>query len=121
MSFETRTAKVEAELAAAESAFRATLLRLLPMGVSRGVDYFTNSEFSQHPKGIVRPNAEAEALLTAARRCLMLRTSLSLPVESSLAQVYIAACQEAGSANEHRRGPRRLAEAVLAQAQHDAA
>ena len=120
MASQERTAKVEAQLASAESEFRAQLLRLLPSGVQRGVNFFINSEFNQYPPRIVRPNPDAEALLTAARRCLSLRASLALPIEGSLAHAYLSACAESTSSSEHRRGPRRLAEAVLAQAQHNA-
>jgi hypothetical protein len=120
MASQQRTAKVEAQLAAAESELRAQLLRLLPSGTARGVDLFTNSEFNQYPQRIVRPNPDAEALLAAARHCLALRASLALPIEGSLAHAYLSACAESASLSEHRRGPRRLAEAVLARAQHNA-
>jgi hypothetical protein len=120
MPSQQRIAKVEAQLAAAESELRAQVLRLLPSGVARGVDFFTNSEFSQHQERPVRPNPDAEALLSAARHCLALRASLALPIEGSLAQAYLSACAESASLSEHRRGPRRLAEVVLAQAQHNA-
>ena len=78
MAPKSRVAKAETQLATAEAEFRAMVLHLMPSGLSRGVDYFTNSEFNQHPQGPAPRNTAADALLAAARRCLALRRSLSL-------------------------------------------
>ncbi len=121
MASKSRDAKVQAQLAAAEADFRALVLRFMPRGVADAVDCFANSEFNQHPQGVAPRTAYGETLLVAARHCLSLRQSLSLSPEGTLAHVYLAACSELASSDPHRRGPRRLAEALLALAKHNAA
>ena len=104
-----RVAKLEVELAAAEAAFRNDLLRLLPQGADSGVDFFSFAELGAH----AQRNTHSTSLLAAARRCLELRSALSLPAAGSLSQAYISACEESASGDPHRRGPRKLAQSLL--------
>ena len=60
--------------------------------------------------------ADANDLLHEAQSCIQLREQMGLPVAGSVGQLFIKACQESANyQNAHRRGPRRLAESLLAQ------
>jgi hypothetical protein len=107
--------KFELQLESAETRFRERLLSLLPDAAISGSNLFTNSHFN--PSGL-RPHhfrSDAEALLADARECIGLREKLDLPVQGSVGQLFLAACEENASKNAQRRGPRRLAESLLAQ------
>src|SRR5207248_9916913 len=73
--------------------------------------------FNSHnlPKGY-RANlvpGEAEQLFQLASECAALREQLDEPLMGSVAQLYLSACREASSENEHRRGPRQLSTWLL--------
>jgi hypothetical protein len=106
--------KVTRKLESMERQFRDRLLGLLPEAAKTGSAVFTNTTFNpQH----LRPHlfrTDADELLEEAQACLRLREQLDLPVTGSVGYVFIEACQEtANIENPHRRGPRRLAEALL--------
>ncbi len=110
---ETRRAKVEQECAAAEQSLRADLRRVLPRIAQHGNQLFLNSEWNRHKMPLRYLDSESEPILAAARNCERLHAALGLPLESSAANLFFAACREADSEHEHRRGPRRLAEWLL--------
>lgn len=89
--------KFELEIDAAEKALREQLLRLLPGAAKSGANIFTTD------------------LLRVARECVYLRERQGVPVIGSVGYLFLAASEENASKDEHRRGPRRLAEALLAQ------
>jgi len=97
-----------------ERDFRDRLLRILPEAARTGSQVFTNTAFNPHN---LRPNlfrADADELLEDARACLRLREQLGLPVPGCIGDLFIEACRESADLdNPHRRGPRRLAEALL--------
>jgi hypothetical protein len=55
----------------------------------------------------------SEEILQLAKQSPTLRRELVLPTENTPAALFLAACAESASNNEHRRGPRRLAECLL--------
>jgi hypothetical protein len=110
----SRLAKSEERLASSEGLLRASLLEVLPRVA--GGDFsllFTNSKYNPHEFPAHRIDEEAEAFLELALACMALRDHLDLPVVGTVAQSFLGACEEAGSSNEHRRGPRKLAESLL--------
>jgi hypothetical protein len=110
-----RTQKLEAQLELTERALRERLLALLPAAVEQGVLLFTNSQFNPSGFPTHRLLPQAEAILSDARTCIHLREQLGMPTTGSIGLLYLQACEEsARSEDEHRRGPRRLAEALLA-------
>jgi hypothetical protein len=106
-------AEGEARLASSEALLRKSLLDVLPSVVANGAPLFTNSRFNtlELPRHLLDP--EAEALLELAVACVELREHLTLPREGSVGHLFLGACEESSSADEHRRGPRRLATALL--------
>ena len=106
--------KFTRQLESMERQFRDRLLGLLPKAVKMGSPVFTNTTFNPHH---LRPHlfgTDADELLEEAKACLRLREQLDLPVTGSVGYFFIEACQEAANIeNPHRRGPRRLAEALL--------
>ena len=97
-----------------ERQFRDRLLGLLPEAAKTGSAVFTNTTFNPHnlPPNLFR--TDADELLEEAQACLRLREQLNLPVTGSVGYAFIEACQEAATIDDpHRRGPRRLAEALL--------
>jgi hypothetical protein len=106
--------KFTRQLETMERQFRDRLLGLLPKAAKTGSAVFTNTTFNPHQ---LRPHlfrTDADELLEEAQACLRLREQLDLPVIGSVGYVFIEACQEAANIeNPHRRGPRRLAEALL--------
>jgi hypothetical protein len=106
--------KFTRELESMERQFRDRLLGLLPNRAQSGSAVFTNTTFNPHnlPPHLFR--TDADELLEEAQVCLRLREQRDLPVTGSVGYVFIEACQEAANMeNPHRRGPRRLAEALL--------
>ena len=96
-----------------ENRLRMRLLELLPGAVISGVPLFINSRYNPHNQPSHHLLPEAEELLTLALACLEQRHALLLSSEGSVGNLYIVACEEMASPSEHRRGPRRLAKAVL--------
>jgi hypothetical protein len=101
-----------------EETLRQSLLDWLPLVAVTGEAIFTNSQFS--PVGLPKhlTSQKNEALLEAASACIEIREALQLPVQGSIGELFLRACEEAASPSEHRRGPRRLAEALLEQIRH---
>ncbi|HEY2403000.1 MAG TPA: hypothetical protein VGI23_21785 [Steroidobacteraceae bacterium] len=106
--------KFTRQLESIEREFRDRLLRLLPKAVETGSSVFTNTTFNPHnlPPQVFR--TDADELLADAQACLRLREQLVLPVLGSVGGLFLDACRESADLeNPHRRGPRRLAEALL--------
>ena len=108
-----RRSKGEAMLLESENTLRQSLLEVLPNVVRYGTPLFTNSNFNPHglPPHIL--DEEAGVFFESASACVDLRAHLELPVIDSVGQLFLDACAESASANEQRRGPRKLAEALL--------
>jgi hypothetical protein len=106
--------KFTQELESLERDFRDRLLRLLPEAATTGSSVFTNKGFNPHhlPPHLLR--RDADELLENAQACLRMREQLGLPTPGSLGDLFIEACRESADIdNPHRRGPRRLAQALL--------
>lgn len=117
MRFDARASKQAAALEAEESSLRSRLLVLLPQAAEVGHQLFLNSKNSK-PDAARYSHKEADALFASATRCIETRAALGLDLENSVGGYFIAACREAASANEHRRGPRKLAEWLLNKVAH---
>jgi hypothetical protein len=115
-----RRAEGEQILANAESTLRQSLIEMLPTVVESGDALFTNSQFNPHGLPAHSLSKRAEALLETSLACVEMREALSLPVVGSVGWLYLEACKEAASSNDHRRGPRKLAAAVLGQLRYGA-
>ena len=110
-----RREQLEARLAETESQLRALLQKLLPRVTHSGESAFFNSE--NLPKGYpprIVP-VEAEQSYRLASECRELSELLGQPIIGSVALLYLSACREAASDNQHRRGPRQLATWLLAE------
>lgn len=110
---DARMEKLALKLSASEQALRDRLLALLPNAAESGALLFMNSEFNAFALPAHQLVAVAEELLSQARECVSLRQQLSEPVEDSVGWLYLQACEEGASSNEHRRGPKRLAAWLL--------
>lgn len=62
---------------------------------------------------------DAESLLQSARASISLRKAIGLDPVDSVGALFLAACEENVGRNEHLRGPRKLAEALLKDLSHD--
>ena len=113
----SRQSEGESLLLSGEQHLRETLLEYLPGAAVSGSPIFTNSRFNPHQLPAHHLLEVAEAFLDMASACIEMRERLMLPADQSVGQLYIAACEEGASANEHRRGPRRLAADLLKQLQ----
>ena len=115
----SRIDKLELELEAAERQLREQLLRILPEVAASGSNLFTNSKFNPFglPSHLFR--SDAEGLLQSARECIRLHEEIGLSAGGSTSSLFLAACEENGSCNEHRRGPRKLAESLLRALSYD--
>jgi hypothetical protein len=109
----SRRMEGEARLVKSETLLRKSLLEVLPSVAESGRPLFFNSKYNPHKLPSHRLDAEAEALLELASACIDLRVYLALATEGSVGQLFIDACEENSSTNEHRRGPRRLAADLL--------
>ena len=112
---EQRRERMEARLSEAEAELRVLLEKVLPRTAESGEQLFFHSE--NLPKGY-RANmlpVESEQLFSLATECVELHEQLQIPLSGSVAQLYLSACHEAASRNEHRRGPRKLSEWLLAE------
>jgi hypothetical protein len=113
MKSDFRAKQARIALDAEEASLHTRLLALLPSVARDGAPLFVNSANS--PEAIARySHKDADALFASARRCVELRESLGLECEADVARHFLAACQEAASADPHRRGPRKLAQWLLA-------
>jgi hypothetical protein len=113
MKRDARAIQASVALDAEEASLRARLLALLPGIASGGAQLFVNSANS--PESLARwAHEDADALFASAQRCVELRESLGLEGEGDVAGYFLAACREAASGDAHRRGPRKLAEWLLA-------
>ena len=99
----------------AEAMLLEHLLEALPRVADSGELLFTNSRFNAHGVPSAHLSREAEALLDMSLACIELRESLELPITGSVGKLFLESCEEAASSDEHRRGPRRLAAALLAE------
>ena len=113
-----RQAEAERILLGAESTLRSSLLEILPEVIVSGEAVFTNSQFN--PSALSEPSLskQGEALFQTATACVEMREALGLPVSGSIGQLFIDACIEVASSNEHRRGSRKLAASILEQLTH---
>ena len=104
----------ELELEIRDEELLSRLERALPRAAMSGETLFVNS--SNVPGGhLLRwSSSDAEGIFQLALTCVELRDRLGLPRAPSLADEFLKSCTEAGDvANDHRRGPRRLAAALL--------
>jgi hypothetical protein len=103
--------KLERQLAELEGQLLDHLRRVLPTAAETGANVFANSQFNPH--GLLESHLlpEAERFLSLATDCVSLRDKLGLIGVGSVGELYLSCCAEgADLQNEHRRGPRRLAE-----------
>ncbi|ABE43578.1 hypothetical protein [Polaromonas sp. JS666] len=114
-----RSAEGERRLATSEALLRKSLLEVLPAVVKTGAPLFTNSKHNLHdlPKHLI--DEEAEAFLEMALACVELREHLGLVTDESVGRLFLAACEEGSSSDENRRGPRKLAEALVERLRND--
>ncbi len=105
---------------AAEATLRESLVEFLPSVVKSGGHLFTNSHYNPHKLPPYHFSKKAEALIDFSLAIVEMREALGLPVAGSVGQLFIDSCEENASSNEHRRGPRKLAAALLANLSHDA-
>ena len=109
---DSRAEKSEVELRALESALRARLKELLPTALEANSTLFMSSQFN--PFDLPAHHlSQGEELARLAQECVRLRDKVSFLNEGSVGQLYLAACSEGASSDQHRRGPRRLAELLL--------
>jgi len=115
-----RPAEIEKLLQEAEDSLRVMLLGCLPYAASNGGSLFVNSDYL--PAGYLhsRISDEGEALYQCARLCLLNRELAALPIKGSVGDLFIAACAENASNDEHRLGPKRLAMSLLERLGDDA-
>ena len=113
MKSRSRLEKHEERLAASEALLRKSLLEVLPSVIENGGLMFVNSKYDSHDLRRHQRGGEAEFFLELALACLDLRKHLGLSLEGSVAQLYIEACEESSGSARHRRGPRKLAAALL--------
>jgi hypothetical protein len=109
----SRVDKLALELEAEERHLRQRLLQILPDAAESGSNPFTSSEFNPSNLNPHHFHEDAESLLTSARACVQLRESIGLDSTGSVGALFLAAWEENGSTNEQRRGPRKLAAALL--------
>jgi hypothetical protein len=110
---DARAKQARVTLEAEEASLRAHLLALLPRVARDGAPLFVNSTNSHGEISRYR-HQDADALFACALRCVELRGALGLEGEGEVAGYFLAACREAASADPHRRGPRKLAEWLIA-------
>ena len=105
------SAKVEKNIQDVEDKLRALLIPASKSAAESGATIFINEDFN--PYNLNQFDVIAENALSLARESLNLHECIGLDPSESAASLYIAACQElADTANEHRRGPRKLAQWV---------
>jgi hypothetical protein len=109
----------EERLKQAEALLRKTLLEVLPSVIRFGWPVFTNSKHNPYSLPSHLIDEEAEAIWALASSCIDLREYLAFDVPESVGHLFLEACEESASSNAHRRGPRKLAEAILEQLRND--
>jgi hypothetical protein len=113
MKSDARAKQARVVLDAEEVSLRGLLLALLPTVARDGAPLFVNSANS--PETIARySHQDADAMFASAEACVKLRKSLGLEGEGDVAEYFSVACREAAGGDAHRRGPRKLAEWLLA-------
>ena len=115
-----RQSEGEQLLRAAEVTLRESLVEFLPTVVKSGEPLFTNSHYNPHKLLRHYFSNKAVALIDSSLACVEMREALGLAVAGSVGQLFIEACKESASSNEHRRGPRKLAAVLLASLNHAA-
>jgi hypothetical protein len=113
-----RRAEGERILREAEATLLDTLLEALPEAVKSGESLFLNSEYNSYGLPFNLISERAETLFDASKSCVEMRKALALPLVGSVGQLFLSACEEQASSNEHRRGPRKLALALLENLEH---
>lgn len=109
LSRRAQEAKQHASLESLEAELTRLLLSTMESAAVSGADPFTNSRFD--PWCLERYLPEAQQLLQLATRAEAMRFQLDLPANEGPAALYLEACaQLADTSDEHRLGPRRLAE-----------
>ena len=114
----SRAEKLGIELEAEERRLKEKLLQILPESAESGSNPFTSSEFNPSNLRVQQFHQDAESLLSSARECVRLRDAIGLDSGGTVAALFLAACEENGSKNEQRRGPRKLAAALLQAVRH---
>ena len=109
----SRIDRLEIELHAEEAKLRQHLLHLLPDVANSGSDVFSNSAFNPSNLQPHQFRSDAEALLASARDCVRMRQDIGLDTANSVGALFLSACEEHASHNQQRRGPRKLAAALL--------
>jgi len=107
-----RESKALQELEVSERELKQVLLTRLPAVVEGGFPLFEIDALAPAVRS-GRVHEESERLYRTAESCLRSRDRLQLPVAGSVGSLFIAACAEFCSSGEHRRGPRKLAAALL--------
>ncbi len=113
-----RRAEGEKILHNAEHSLREVLLEILPEVAISGEPLFTNLQFNSHALPAHLLSKQGEALFQSASACVEMREALELPVLGSVGQLFLDSCAESASESEHRRGPRKLAAALLERLKH---
>jgi hypothetical protein len=114
---DSRAEKLKADLDQIEAELCRLIKEHLPGALDGDCLFFFNSDhpppptFGRWPDRYIREYSEA--ILQLAKQSLALRRELILSTEDTPAALYLAACTESTSVNEHRRGTRRLAEWLL--------
>ena len=106
----SRQAKMESQLAMAESELLAALAGALPYTAQHGDGLFHNSELRPEYIQPHHIDSQSERLYQLAKQSVELRDTIGFPVLGSIGQLFISACREsANTSNANRRGPRQLA------------
>ena len=113
-----RRAEGEKILHGTEHSLRDVLLEILPEVVTSGEPIFTNSQFNPHALPSHHLSKQGEALFQSASACVEMREALDFPVAKSVGQLFLDSCAESASTNEQRRGPRKLAAALMEKLKH---
>lgn len=108
-----RAAEAVENLQDAEARLTESLLALLPQVVESAAPLFTNSTYNPYNFPGHKLWPPAQTVYEDALACVEARSALSLSLVGSVGQLFIATCEEAASSDEHRRGPRKLAAALL--------
>lgn len=114
-----RIAETETSLRAAEARLAVALLAVLPEVALSGAPLFTNHAHNPHGLPISKLWAQAETLYSDALSCVETREAIGLPTADSMGQLFLAACEEAASSDERRRGPRKLAASLFERLRHE--
>lgn len=113
-----RQAEGQRILQGAENTLRQSLLEILPEVMASSEPLFFNSKFNPHSLPTHLLSKQGEALLQTSIACVEMREALGLPVVGSVGELFLASCAEASSSDEQRRGPKKLAAALLGRLAH---